>query len=88
MSFNVGIEGDAKRVRKPLNIKQILAKMNLSGTQRRPVSDQESREKLDLHSRGADPMIEPNLSSSEESQETHAKSQGQRGLIGVRGQKK
>ena len=87
LSFNVGPESKVKRVRKPLSIKQILAKMHLSGTQRRPILEQESREKLDLHSRGADPMNEQSLSSTEESK-TNAKSQGQRGLIGVRVQKK
>ena len=87
MSFNVGGEGEAKRVRKPLNIKQILARMNLSGTMRRPVSDQEGREKLDLHSRGADPRIEPDLSSEKPQKHTQGlKVRG--GSIGVRGQKK
>ena len=86
LSFNVGIEGDAKRVRKPLNIKQILAKMNLSGTMRRPVSDQEDREKLDLHSRGADSRTEPNL-SSEKIKITRKVSRSEGGQLGSEGRK-
>ena len=87
LSFNVGGEGEAKRVRKPLNIKQILARMNLSGTMRRPVLDQESREKLDLQSRGANSRTESSLSP--EQNQNHTQSLKVKvGSSGIRGQEK
>ena len=74
-------------MRKPLNIKQILARMNLSGVQRRPMLGEESREKLDLDNRGTNTTAEQCFSKSMESK-SNTRSEGQEGLIGVRGQKK
>ena len=54
-------------MRKPLKIEQILARMNLSGVQRRPILGEESREKLDLDRRVADTTAEQGLSESKES---------------------